>query len=229
MGVPCAASTTIQATTARAAELDLVRMACAQAIHTKSLLQDLRLEQPMSLRVLTGGSLAMQLGLSRTSRHIQLWSRFGQFQLSKVSPKQNLAATLTNNPTASGLHRLLPKLKMHARAAEALALPTGQGEETTFFKSSSSSFLIGVLRKTPAMAQLVTAEALLGKENAKTLNIPELAAAYATDLSFQLQSLQRKRACGSSFHSKDELTAERACLAQSLQARELDESFSGSA
>ena len=130
----------------------------------------------------------MQLGLSRTGGHIQLWSRFGQFQLSK----QNLAATLTNNQTASGLHRLLPKLKMHARAADALALSTGQGEETAFFRSSSSRFFIGVLRKTPAMAQLVIAEELLGKENAKTLNIPELAAAYATDLSFQLQSLQRK-------------------------------------
>ena len=78
MGVPCAASTTIQATSTRAAELDSVRMACAIAIHTKSLLQDLVLEQPISLRVLTGGSLAMQLGLSRRSRHIQLWSRFGQ-------------------------------------------------------------------------------------------------------------------------------------------------------
>ena len=130
MGVPCAASTTTQATTTRAAELASVRMACAQATHTKSLLQDLQLEQPMSLRVLTGGPLAVQLGLSRKSRHLALWSRFGQFQLSKVTPQQNFAATLTNNQTASGLHRLLPKLKMHTRAAaDALALSTGLGED----------------------------------------------------------------------------------------------------
>ena len=134
----------------------------------------------------------------------------GSVSSSLAGPKQNLAATLTNNPTASGLHRLLPKLKMHARAADALALSTGQGEETAFFRSSSGSFFIGVLRKTPAMAQLVTAEELLGKENAKTLNIPELAAAYATDLSFQLQSLQRK-----------ELVAAASTAKTSLQQKEL--------
>ena len=254
MGVPCAASTTTQATTTRAAELASVRMACAQAIHTKSLLQDLQLDQPMSLRVLTGGPLAMQLGLSRKSRHLDLWSRFGQFQLSKVSPQQNLAAALTNNQTASGLHRLLPKLKMHTRSADALALSTGLGRGPAFFRSSSSSFFIGNLRKPPAMVQLVTAEELLGKENEKTINIPELASASISETSLRQKelvatastaeaSLQRacyisfvssneltaERACYSSFDSKEELTAERACLAQSLQARELDESFSGSA
>ena len=57
MGVPLATSATSQATTT-AAELDSVRMACTQAIHTKSLLQDIQLDQPMSLRVLTGGPLA---------------------------------------------------------------------------------------------------------------------------------------------------------------------------
>ena len=55
MGVPLATSTTRQATSTKAAELDSVRMACTQAIHTKSLLQDLQLTQPFALRVLTGG------------------------------------------------------------------------------------------------------------------------------------------------------------------------------
>ena len=88
-----AASTTTQATTI-AAELESVRMACTQAIHTKSLLQDLQLDQPIALRVLIGGPLAEQLGLSRSNRHFQLWSWFGQFQLSRVSQQQNLAASL---------------------------------------------------------------------------------------------------------------------------------------
>ena len=142
MGVPLIASNMTQATTSLA-DLASVRMACAIAIHTKSLLQDLVIEQPTSLRVLAGGSLAKQLGLTRSSRHIQLRSRFGQFQLSKVGPKRNLAAILANNFTASGLHRLLPKLKMHTRAADSRALSTGRGEETAFFRSSSGSFFIG--------------------------------------------------------------------------------------
>ena len=192
MGVPLVASTTNQATSRTATEFASMRMACAIAIHTKSLLQDLVIEQPFSLRVLAGGALAMQLGLTRRSRHIQLRSRFGQFQLSKVGPKQNLAATLANNSTASGLHRLLPKLKMHARAADTLALSTGRGEETAFFRSSSGSFFIGVLRKASAMSQLLSAEELLRREDVKPNNIPELAAAYATDLSLQHQCLQRE-------------------------------------
>ena len=63
MGVPLAASTR-QATT-RAAEVDSVRLACAMAFHTKTLLQDLELVHPMYFRLLTGGPLAMQLGLSK--------------------------------------------------------------------------------------------------------------------------------------------------------------------
>ena len=200
MGVPLVASTMTQAITTTAAELAAVRMACAIAIHTKSLLQDLVIEQPISLRVLAGGALAKQLGLTRRSRHIQLWSRFGQFQLSKVGPKQNLAATLANNSTTSGLHRLLPKLKMHARAADALALSTGRREETAFFRSSSGSFFIGVPRKASAMSQLLSAEELLGKEDVKPNNLPELAAAYERSLrqltllslEFRIRAYKRK-------------------------------------
>ena len=109
MGVPLATSSTSQATSTTAAELDSVRMACKQAFHTKSLLQDLQLDQPFALRVLTGGPLAEQLGLSRNNRHLHPWSWFGQFELSKVSSQQNLAASLTHNLPASGLHRLLSK------------------------------------------------------------------------------------------------------------------------
>ena len=111
MGVPLATSSTRQATSTKAAELDSVRMACTQAIHTKSLLQDLQLDQPIALRVLTGGPLAEQLGLSRNNRHLHLWSWFGQFELSKVGSQQNLATPVQNwcaqgffsNPMQKGL------------------------------------------------------------------------------------------------------------------------------
>ena len=166
MGVPCAASIQTQATTKAAAELSSVRLACTLAFHTKSLLQDFQLEQPLSFRVLTRGPLAQKLGLSKKSRHIELWSRLGQFQLSKVPPRQNLAEQLANTHSASGLHRLLPKLRMHTRTAEMLALPTELAGETAFFESSSRNFYIGSLSKAPAMAQLCSEE-LLGKESEK--------------------------------------------------------------
>ena len=91
----------------------------------------------------------MQLGLSKKERHIDLWHWLGQFQLSKVPPHQNLAESLTYNLSASGLHRLLPQLKMHARPAEMLALSTVLAGEVAFFRSSSSSFFIGILSLNP--------------------------------------------------------------------------------
>ena len=207
MGVPCAASIQAQATSKAAAELSSVRLASTLAFHTRSLLQDLGLDKPFAFRVLTGGPLAQKLGLSKQTRHIQLWSRLGQFQLSKVQPRQNLAEQLANTQTACGLHRLLPKLKMHTRPAETVALPTVQAGEPAFF-SSSSSFYIGMLSRAPAMEELcleeLCSEELLGKELEKHLAIPELdsallsetslhadelVAAYSTDC-FQQQSLQ---------------------------------------
>ena len=188
MGVPLATSATCQATSTKAAELDSVRMACTQAIRTKSLLQNLQLDQPMSLRVLTGGHLAEQLGLSRKTRHLDLWSWFGQFQLSRVPPQQNLAASLTNNLTASGLHRLLPKLRMHTRSADALALSTELGVGPAFFRSSSSSFFIGVLSKAPAMAQLTARDPAAAY--CKTSLQKELEAAYCEETSFQHKELE---------------------------------------
>ena len=138
MRVPCAASIQTQATSKAAAELSSVRLACTLAFHTRSLLQDFQLEQPLSFRVLTRGPLAQKLGLSKKSRHIELWSRLGQFQLSKVQPRQNLAEQLANTHTACCLHRLLPKLKMHTRPAEMVALPTVQAGAPAFVPCSSS-------------------------------------------------------------------------------------------
>ena len=230
MGVPFAASVTSQATTIPA-ELESVRMACTQAIHTKSLLQDIQLDQPMSLRVLTGGPLAEQLGLSRSNRHFHLWSWFGQFQLSKVGSQQNLAASLTHNLTASGLHRLLPKLKMHTRPANALALSTELGSGPAFFRSSSRSFFIGILRLNPAMAEL-TAEELEAAYCKETSLQKDLTAAYC-DLLGQTKArelqLHNAQLCKSHFAIKSlqqkELAEAYAFLAQSdcpTRARELE-------
>ena len=234
MGMPCAASIQTQATSKAAAELSSVRLASTLAFHTRSLLQDLGLDKPFAFRVLTGGPLALKLGLSKQTRHIQLRSRFGQFQLSKVQPRQNLAEQLANTQTACGLHRFLPKLKMHTRPAEMVALPTVQAGEPAFF-SSSSSFYIGMLSRAPAMEELclkeLCSEELLGKELEKHLAIPELdsallsetslhadelVAAYSTDC-FQQQSLQ-----------PDELEAaylSNSFQNQSLQQKELSAAY----
>ena len=191
MGVPCAASIQTQATTKAATELSSVRLACTLAFHTKSLLQDFQLEQPLSFRVLTRGPVAQKLGLSKKSRHIELWSRLGQFQHSKVQPHQNLAEQLTNIHSASGLHRLLPKLRMHTRPAEMLALPTELAGETAFFESSSRNFYIGSLSKAPAMAQLCFEE-LLGKESEKhTMTSQSLTQLYCQRTAYSKMSLWR--------------------------------------
>ena len=158
MGVPLAASSRQQATGVRAAELSSVGLACTLAAHTKLLLQQLGFDKPISLRVLTGGLLAMQLGLSKHHRHVQLDSCFGQFQLSKVQVHQDFAAMLTYNPPASELHWLLPKLKMHIKTAEARALSTVLCEREAFFLGSPCSFYIGVVSLTPIMAQLDLAQ-----------------------------------------------------------------------
>ena len=154
LGVPLAASMASQATTSRtAAELSSVRLASIIAFLTRSLLLDLGLDKPLALRVLTGGPLAQKLGLSKKTRHIQLWSRFGQFKLSKVQPRANLAVQLANIQQACALHRLLPKLRMHTQAAETGALTTVTAGKPAFV-SSSSSFYIGMLTKHPAQLDL---------------------------------------------------------------------------
>ena len=233
MGVPCTASIQTQATSKAAAELSSVRLASTLAFHTRSLLQDLGLDKPLAFRVLTGGPFAQKLGLSKQTRHIQLWSRLGQFQLIKVQPRKNLAEQPANTQTACGLHRFLPKLK-HTRIAETVALPTVQAGEPAFF-SSSSSFYIGMLSRAPAMEKLcleeLCSEQLLGKESGKYLDIPELdsallsetslhadelVAAYATE-SFYQQSLQPDE-LEAAYHSN--------CFQhQSLQKKELSAAY----
>ena len=143
-----------------------MRMASVVAVHARSLLRQLQVGHPLSLRVLTGGALATKLGLSRKSRHLDLWSLFGQLQLSRVSsPAQpcrvvDLQELLTYNCSASGLNRLLLKLKMHTLPVEALALTTGLSfGEVASFGSNSTSFFIGSLSKASVeMAQLDLAQ-----------------------------------------------------------------------
>ena len=72
---------------------------------------------------------------------------------SKVQPRTNLAAQLANTQQACALHRLLPKLRMHTRAAETVALTTVPAGKPAFV-SSSSSFYIGMLTKHPAQLDL---------------------------------------------------------------------------
>ena len=155
LGVPLIASSKTQATRVEAAELTSVNLACAMASFTRILLQQLGFQKHVSLKVLTGGSLAKQLGLSNHLRHVQLDSCFGQFELSKVLSHQTFAKQLTYNPPACELHRLLPKLKMHTQAARERALPLCK--EGAFFLGPCS-FYIGVVSLTPAMESLDLAE-----------------------------------------------------------------------
>ena len=151
-----------------------MRLASTLAFHTKSLLQDMMLVKPLGLRVLTRGPIAQKLGLSKQTRHIELWSQLGPFQLSKIQPKQNLAEQLANNLRACDLHRLLPKLQLQARCAGELALPTVQCEGRAFFSSSLGSFYIGQLCCAPAMEKPQLVQKLSGKEFVDHLAIPEL-------------------------------------------------------
>ena len=231
MGVHLAASIQQQATTRAAADLISVRSASNLACHTKILLQNMMLEKPLLCRVLTRGPVAQKLGLSKQTRHIELSrSQLGQFQLSKVQPKQNLAEQLANKHTACSLHRLLPKLQMQARPAGKLALPTVRGEGRAFNSSSLGSFYIGMLRRASAMEKPCS-EQLLGKELEKNLVLPELdsaflsetslhadelVAAYATE-SLQQQSLQPEELEAAYLSSRFQN--------QSLQQRELSAAY----
>ena len=240
MGVPLATSTVTQATTTKAAQLESVRLACRMAFHTKILLQQLRLVKPLSLRVLLGGPLAVQLGLSRKARHLDLFSWFGQFQLSKVGFQSNLAESLTYNLGTSGLHKLLPKLRMHTRTAEMLALHTELAEEVALFGSSSGSFFIGSLSQAPAMEELCTSqlaseqlldEQLLGKQTGKPMALPELQSA-SSDESLQSDELVATYSTTSFQHDSlqhDELVAAYSTESfhrQSLQTDELAATYS---
>ena len=162
-GVPLIASCKTSCAYKQAdAELDSVRLALGLACHTKSLLQHLDVDQlgdlvHISLKtsswnceLVIGRPLAMQLGLSRRNKHIQLRSEKGQLQLSKVHPEKNLAHSLTNNASDK---RMLAKLRV-TEAAEILALSTVRGQGLASL-GSSSSFLVGMVAvEPPKMDQL---------------------------------------------------------------------------
>ena len=172
-GVPLIASCRTSCAYKQAdAELDSVRLALGLASHTKSLLQHLGVDQldehvnislktsSWNVELVTGRSIAMQLGLSRRNKHIQLRSEKGQLQLSKVHPNKNLAYSLTN--TASD-KRMLAKLRVVTEAAETLALSTVRGQCLASF-GSSSSFLVGMIAaEHPKMAQLQLRQLALPK------------------------------------------------------------------
>ena len=171
-GVPLIASCRASCAYKQAdAELDSVRLALALASHTKSLLQHLDVEQlakpanislktsSLHVELVTGRPLAMQLGLSRRNKHIQLRSEKGQLQLSKVHPNKNLAHSLTN--TASD-QRMLAKLRIDTEAAEILALSTVRGQCLASF-GSSSSLEIGMVAVEPPKMDLQLRQLALPK------------------------------------------------------------------
>ena len=122
------------ANTQEEAELNAVRLALHIASHTKSFLQHLGLDQlsqlvGINLRITSwhdvlekGRPLALELGLSRRNKHIQL----GQLRISKVLPQKNLAHSLANNAPRQ---MLLAKLRIDKEAAKTGALLSvfGQG------------------------------------------------------------------------------------------------------
>ena len=147
------------AQTQEEAELNAVRLALNIASHTKSFLQHLGLDQlsqlvGINLRTTSwhdvlekGRPLALQLGLSRRNKHIQL----GQLRISKVHPQKNLAHSLANNAPRK---MLLAKLRVTKEAAETGALTTVRGQEVAFLESSSSLLVGMVALEQPPMAQL---------------------------------------------------------------------------
>ena len=181
--------------------------------------------------MLTRGPVAQKLGLSKQTRHIELSRcQLGQFQLSKVQPKQNLAEQLANKHTACSLHRLLPKLQIQARPAGKLALPTVRGEGRAFSSRSLGSFYIGMLSRASAMEKPCS-EQLSGKESEKNLALPKLEAAFLSANSLHADELVAAYATESLYQQSlqpDELEAAylSSCFQnQSLQQKELSAAY----
>ena len=212
MGNTLATSTSLQATKTTA-EVKSVELACAQACYTRTLLIELELAKPMSFRVLVGNQVSWKLGLSNRNKHTELWSRMGQFQVSKVLSHKNLAEQLTYNLGSSSFNRLLTLLRVHHQPAEMQALPTRlSGEGVAFFLRSPPSFYIGMLTKHPAQLDLSELEQDAMEElcvsplcsdqlsalRRQSLHRKELAAAYSPEeiestastlISLELESL----------------------------------------
>ena len=242
MGIPLAASTTTQATRT-AAEVSSVKLVCAQACHTRILLTELELAKPMFFRVLVGNQVSRKLGLSTRNKHTELWSRIGQFQISKVASHKNLADKLTYNLEPPSLHNLLPKLGVHHQPAEMQALPTRlSGAEGAFFLRDPPSFYIGMLTKHPAQLDLselerdamekpcalqLCSEQLSGKESEEQFDLPKLHPAYALQLDLeQLECIDLDQLEGDQLNSFDLDKLERDELqtknANQLWGKELD-------
>ena len=242
MGIPLAASTNSQATR-ETAEVSSVELVCAQACHTRILLTELELAKPMSLRVLVGNQVSRKLGLFTRYKHTELWTRIGQFQISKVASHKNLAEQLTYTLGAASLHKLLPKLGVHHQPAEMQALPTRlSGAEGAFFLRGPPSFYIGMLTKHPAQLDLseleqdameepcalqLCSEQLSGKESEEQFDLPKLYPAYALQLDLeQLEHIDLDQLEGDQLTSLDLAKLERDELqtknANQLWGKELD-------
>ena len=209
-GAPLVASCKTCCTTKQEdAELQSVRLALGLACHTKMLLQQLGVDQLENLvdirlktsslhhELVTGRPIAMQLGLSRRHKHIELQSEKGQLHLSKVHPEKNLAHSLTNN--ASG-QRMLAKLRVLTEAAETEALSTVLSQDLASLGSSSS--LVGVVQaKPPAMANQLRQLALRQSDyesfsqpsfERMSLTLPSLSLSKSESESFSQSCFERQ-------------------------------------
>ena len=156
-GAPLVASCkTCSAQSQGEAELQSVQLALGLACWTKMLLQQLgidKLEHLVDIRLKTssfhkelakGKPIAMQLGLSRKNKQIELAIDKGQLYLSKVAPQKNLAHSLIHNASEQ---EMLAKLRVQG-AADTGALSTKLSSEILAFVGSSSS-LVGVIQEEP--------------------------------------------------------------------------------
>ena len=193
--------------TQQAAEVEAVVLAKQLASHCQSLIQEMQLDlAPLELKVffcslscelVTGRPLALQLGLSRRNRQVQLRIKEGQLRLCKVLPHKNLAECLTKNLSTASFHRLLPKLMVHTRAVEAQALLTRLGREN-LASFCSSSFFIGMVAWNPPMAQTRASST----DSLQLLSLTEGRKEIDKALAFQelsLNQLQKRIAPGTSF------------------------------
>ena len=182
------------------AELQSVKLAVALASHTRKLLQQLDMDQlekdvhiglktsSFTEELVTGRPIAMQLGLSRRNKHIQLRD---QLQISRIHPDKNLAQSLIHN--ASG-RQVLAKLRVNTGAAETLALST-----VISFASfvPSTSLVVGMVNlEPPKMESLQLRQlALLQSEScfeslSKNLADKSLASLTLPSLSLQRSNLE---------------------------------------
>ena len=213
-GVPLAASSRTQATSALStaeAELYAMGMAINDALHLKSLLQEMKLSQlakPVELTVCadssSGKALASKLGLTRKSKHVQLRYMFiqdllatGQLQLSKIPAGKNHAAMLAKHLPASTLHKLLPKLGVRTRAAASKDLLSVFSLEVLASRDEPCSFFIGMMAEQPASAQLVASS--LSSRACEGSSLQEHSQEGSTELSVSTENLLMEQLCSFAF------------------------------